>query len=58
MKPSAAVALYLLAAGARLAAQNPPAQMPTQPGFENDQVVVDPPQHPPWPDAGDSRTNV
>jgi len=58
MKPSVAVALCLLAAAAQLAAQNAPAQMPAQPDFENGQVVVNPPQHPPWPGAGDSRTNA
>ena len=50
--------LCLLAAGARLAAQNPPAQMPGKPDFENDQVVVNPPQHPPWPGTGDPGPNV
>ena len=54
----AAMTLCLLAAAAQLAAQNPPAQMPTKPGFENDQVVVDPPQHPPWPGTGDPAPNV
>ncbi len=53
-----AVALCLLAAGAQLAAQTPKKQMPTKPSFENDQVVVDPPQTPPWPGAGDSGTDI
>ena len=39
-----AFTLCLLAAGAQMAAQNPQTQMPSKPGFENDQVVVDPPQ--------------
>jgi hypothetical protein len=53
-----AVTLCLLAAGAQLAAQSPKKQMPSKPGFENDQVVVDPPQTPPWPGAGDSGTDI
>jgi hypothetical protein len=53
-----AVALCLLAAGAPLAAQNPPSKMAAKPGFENDQVIVDPPQTPPWPGAGDVGTGI
>ncbi len=58
LHPKWAVALCLLAAAARMAAQNPQNQMPGKPGFENDQVVVDPPQTPPWPGAGDSGTDI
>jgi len=58
LQTKCAVALCLFAAGARMAAQNPPAQMPTEPNFENGQVVVNPPQHPPWPGTGDSGTDI
>jgi hypothetical protein len=53
-----AFTLCLLAAGAQLAAQNPQNRMPARPVFENDQVVVDPPQTPPWPGTGDPGTGI
>lgn len=58
LQTKCAVALCLLAAGAQMAAQNPPNRMPGKPGFENEQVVVDPPQHPPWPGTSDSGTDI
>jgi hypothetical protein len=53
-----AFTLGLLALGVQLAAQNPQNQMPSKPRFENDQVVINPPQTPPWPGAGDSGTDI
>jgi hypothetical protein len=32
--------------------------LPAKPDFENDQVIVNPPQTPPWPGAGDSGTDI
>jgi len=56
--PKWAFTLCLLALGAQLAAQNPPNQMPSKPYFENDKVVLNPPQTPPWPGAGDDGTGI
>jgi hypothetical protein len=62
-----AVTLCLLAAGAQLAAQNSNSQpkkvhgfsaTKKAPDFENDQVIVNPPQTPPWPGAGDPGTDI
>jgi hypothetical protein len=39
-------------------AQPPKAKMPTKPDFENDQIVINPPQTPPWPGAGDDGTGI
>jgi hypothetical protein len=50
--------LPLVFAGAQTAAQNPQTPRPTKPDFENDQVIVNPPQTPPWPGAGDSGTDI
>jgi hypothetical protein len=44
--------LPLVLARAQTAAQA------AKPDFENDQVVVNPPQHPPWPGTGDSGTGI
>jgi len=62
-----ALTLCLLAAGAQLVAQNSNPQPKKVPGFaatkkapdfENDQVVINPPQTPPWPGAGDPGTDI
>ena len=50
--------LCLLATGAPMAAQTAPSQPPAKPDFENDQVIVNPPQTPPWPGAGDPGTDI
>jgi hypothetical protein len=41
-----------------MAAQNPQDQRAAKPDFENDQVIVNPPQTPPWPGAGDVGTAI
>lgn len=57
-KRALTLCLPLVLAGAQLAAQNPPSRMAAKPDFENDQVIVNPPQTPPWPGAGDSGTDI